>query len=454
MYGIFRYFEESFRLDGYTQVALEVRLCEFISHALRHRRVMSWIHRPQLVVHRHFGRYGEHYTEEMVKLPFEYSRSRRCRLVHPLVCSQLNGNNGSWTNTDDLAAHVGGGGHGRGGNAAVNAANLQRAGHQRPGQARAARPALPILPPNAICAECSEVLVPPAAGNPLLNPRQGFHWNCGCWTCTECFAVRLNEKIIDLGHIVSTVSCSVHSDVSSCKVSKVLDHVNNIHILPPNTVPFWLTHAFLAPPVPLAVARQRAPWMPVAVDLYYGAPVAAQSRITVEQGVAGAGIGGLVGYFEPTLLGVGLLVYGGYLGYLWVRKQCMEYGTVSPEADMLGIDVNDPDVQEINSARHRDNLMVQLGYRWIARRHIYPLLARETLIELFSNEVHERSLRQVEHLLAERVRKYQADVNVLVDLDIVGNTAIYIVQTMQLKKARGARAILHSSLPVLGRSSY
>jgi len=142
------------------------------------------------------------------------------------ICnSSLSGNNGSWTNTDDV-------------DHAQRVRNNREAHnhlHQRPRD-------LPVAVVQPLhCRMCNvqlhDIIRPKPA---LFALNKKIRWTCDCHTCAQCFTVTANETMVRMGRRMPGIKCNLHPDVVTyVPLDRILDANTNLSILPDHIVPYW-----------------------------------------------------------------------------------------------------------------------------------------------------------------------------------------------------------------------
>lgn len=463
--GILGYFFQFPLLYGYIEevgTALEMSMI-LISHAYKFKHSLVWLNRPQLVTTRHFGRYGEYYKEESVRIAFEFSRTRHVLRNLHVVTPSLNGNNGEWTNTDDLAAVD----PSKGGGAAKNAKLNQKRIHESSAAHKPQNiPPVVQYPVGSTCHLCKNLLAPaaPSGKNALMPRKAGVRWSCGCITCAECFASKLNSKIIELCKEVDTVECIIHKSVSACSRRCLINRSKGTYILPSDEVPYWEHPTFLAGgiPEPPPPPPPTAPMLPRIVDrhLYVFSPPAPKYTWWY-----------LIGFVLLTLLIWSLYMFllvwnnAGLYEYLFsvlaaclfytivflYRRQFVKYtvrsniqtplGYESDDemTDLLGYQTMAPTASHVRRTHLRDSFMGGLGYNFQTREPVYESWAQKMLSQFGHKAIQGSTGRIVQGKLRELADQHIAAGGLPPDNNVLLNTAIYATQACELAQAKISR---------------
>lgn len=497
--GILGYFFDFSEFYSYidselTQLELATLL---ISHALRMKLTFKWLNKPVVVSTRHHTRFGEEYRESIIRVNFEFNRTRYVYRNDHVVAPSLNGSNGEWTGMDDLAAP-----NGAARQARINNRNRHAAAPRHQGAVRAPQ----IVPPGALCKMCQVALLQPVPVNfgIMFHPQRCMFWNCGCMTCAGCFTEALNEHIVTLRKKVSTVSCSDCNVVSSCKLSVILDEQRLQHILPVGVVPYWQdpNMAPVAPPGPvpppllpniqareLYIADPASPapfwercfgWTGVSdasIRVLGTAPTETQftnaastlaaggmlSRLAVplsravsrnimpvlncavekaaplmEHFVSPDGVVNDIG-IAISMAGIAGAVGMGVYSLCRVAQNWYNTETVEDVPELMGMETEVPVGGRIINRGRRDGYMTSAGYKHSTVLDVYEAWAQR-MLPLFAHKVVSNDTgRVILFRLHELNEKHVADGGLPADPQVLLNTAIYASQCcemMQLKIGR------------------
>jgi len=456
-YGIMGYMRSYLELVRYHQLldlSVEETFDLFFHHALAMKSSFIWLQGTETVLFRYHGRYGERYESRVVKREFQFSRTRIvCRNLH-LVAPDLNGVNGEWTNSDDLAQRVR---PARGGGAAVNQRAMNQLNHV------AVAPHLPQnpVPLPGLCSSCGVQMSVPLASRAadLFLADREMRWNCGCRTCASCVASRFNAHILSTRKECVSIKCEVHNQSSQFKLGRLLSRASGQHILPPGEIPYWNDPEFV-----VQVPLRPPPGLPRAVNyyLYLGDPPVQERSYFVRRMVllAFSCISILIVYFHylmtvsvscikncvvntwhPYVICFLLLIVLSLLCRPVIRAIYARY--FAPEAVepgvFAGIDTRLPNFEYIGEAGNRDSVMRTLGYKFMASRPVYQAWAQEA-VDLFSSRaITQSTAREVSYHLTRIATQHVAAGGADYDRGVLTNTVIFVVQTVEMQQETARR---------------
>lgn len=318
----------------------------------------------------------------------------------------------------------------------------------------------PDKKPADLCSICQiEVVDHHADRQPegLFHPNQRLRWHCGHKTCAQCACSVMNDvakgngPTNKCGGLIGTIpcpygDCKVQSRFKPTLFFAQLPGDEWKTLLPDGETPFF-DEPDLDPPPPL-LKKAAAALMIHEKEVYIRKPSYTWfwrliTRFFTSLVIATIILLGSAQFQQFTdfghylVDGIGLMIFCAlmYILVVWFRSPARHphdlngIATYIPEGDMVSA-----------GGWTRDAAMTDVGYHYKTKVSVYPQLADKVWPRFVGSSVTNNLVRNISYALqAELLDPASVFFEAIAHNDILNNTAIYMVQSLQNKAARNAR---------------